>query len=67
LRIADFHFAAAKFNWQKRRFFCGLLDASNAMDFSSGHGSTLYASDDAAASPQPLGEVARAVTWGILT
>lgn len=33
LRIADLHFAAAKFNWQKRRFFRGLLAASNAMIF----------------------------------
>ena len=33
LRIAYLHFAAAKFNWQKRRFFRGLLAASNAMIF----------------------------------
>ena len=32
LRIADLHFAA-KFNWEKRRFFCALLAASNAMIF----------------------------------
>jgi glycosyltransferase involved in cell wall biosynthesis len=33
LHIADLHFEAAKFNWQKRRFFRGLLAASNAMIF----------------------------------
>jgi len=31
LYIANLHFAAAKFNWQKKRFFRGFLAASNAL------------------------------------
>jgi Glycosyl transferase family 2 len=36
LHIANFHFSAAKFNWQKKRFFRGFLAASNAMIFHPG-------------------------------
>jgi hypothetical protein len=57
LHIANLHFAAAKFNWQKKRFFRGFLAASNAMIFHPGHCKTLYTGYEAAASLQFLGKV----------
>jgi len=36
LHIANLHFSAAKFNWQKKRCFRGFLAASNAMIFHPG-------------------------------
>jgi glycosyltransferase involved in cell wall biosynthesis len=60
-QIADFHFSAATFNWEKKRLFRAFLAASNAMIFCPGIARLFIQAARRRLSFQPLGKIEPAV------